>query len=256
MEIKRRDKAVYVSGGWQAYVGAGELIAAVYDGTSLSSNVLTLYDTASGATTEGGVAAPTLATWTQDSDAGTTVPVRTYADGRVVATVGTASANTHLGVPFSRGLFVNKTGDTTNNLALKFLIRPLIRKSVNLSLGGAGGAGQTVKVFDGPGILKAARIKTSQEAAAAGTADLLFRDGTASGSLRTLWTGTNYVTAGPSTLFPVTTTGIDDAGSAVTTAATGAYTNDGIAFVDGLWLNVAQGHATAVTYEIDCLIEG
>lgn len=249
---KLRSIATYTAGGWQAYQGPGVLTHAVYDGTGLSSNVLNLYDSANAQfSTE-----TSLSTWTTDTDFGTTVPVSVFLDGRVVATLGTASANTGFGIPFARGLFVNKTGDVTNNLALKFLIKPLIRKSV--TIGGLGAATGSINIFDGPGVIHGIRIRVSQAEVAAGTLDFLFKDSHIGGSGNTIITGTDYVTAGPRTLKPVTTTGVDDVGAAVTTAATGAYTNPGVAFVSGLNLSFTGANTTVgvSSADVDVLIEG
>lgn len=244
-KIKRRD-ATLVSGGWQAYVGAGTLVAAVMDGTSLSSNVITLYDSLRSSTSD-----DTIATWTQDTDFGTTVPVRTYKDGSVVATLATVSANTHAGIPFAEGLFLNKTGDTTNPAALKLLIKPLIKKVAQI---GKGATTDTNVMFRGPGILHGVRVRVFTPTPA--TLDILIKDGvTGTTSDRTIVTATDYATAGPKVWSPVTTTGIDDAGTAVTTAATGAYANDGVAFVDGLTVTTAQGSAASNNAQIELLIE-
>lgn len=250
-KFKRRDNATLVTGGWQAYIGSGTLVAAVMDGTDLSSNVITLYDSPRASTSD-----DTIATWTQDTDFGTTVPVRTVKDGSVVATLATVSANTHAGVPFADGLFLNKTGDTTHNAALKLLIKPLIKKRIQI---GHGATTDTNVAFRGPGILHGVRIRLSPTAIALGTLDILIKDGTAgTTSDRTIVTATDYAnaTGGLGKIWsPVTTTGIDDAGTAVTTAATGSYVNDGVAFVDGLTVTSAQGSASGLNAEVDLLIE-
>ncbi len=253
--LRVKKNATLITGGWQAYNGPGTLLYAVMDGTSLSSNVLTLYDTDAGAITAGGppaVTAPTLATWTQDTDFGTTVPVAVFNDGSVVATLGTESADTKRGIVFANGLFLNKTGDTTHNADLTLVIKPLIKKSVQI---GSGATSDTVQGFDGPGILHGIRIRVAPHVVTLGTLDLTFKDGVAGGSLRTLSTATDYATAGPLTWSPVTTTGIDDAGSATTTAATGAYPNEGVCFIDGLWVVAAQASAAGLNAQVDLLIE-
>lgn len=247
MSLRTRTISTYLSGGWQAYKGPGTLLYATMDGTDLSSNVLTLYDSDRELTTD-----VTVATWTQDTDFGTTVPAAVYKDGSVAATLATVSANTKRGVPFFHGLFVNKTGDTTHNAALKLLIKPLIKKTVNL---GHGATTDSVRAFDGPGILHAVRLQLDPAVVNLATLDLLFRDGVTGGTLRTLSTATDYATAGPSVWSPVTTTGIDDAGTAVTTAATGSYTNEGPAFYDGLTIAMAQGSAAVRNAQLDLLIE-
>lgn len=243
MGAYKRRTTTLTSGGWQAYEGPGSLDFAVMDGTSLSSNVLTLYDSRRESTSD-----PLISTWTQDTDFGTTVPVAVYRDGSVVATMATQSANTHRGVCFADGLFINKTGDTTHTAALSLLIKPLIKKSVNI---GHGATSDTQRAFTGPGVLRAIKLTLAQETVALGTLDLTFKDDT-----RTIVTATNYATQGPAIWHPVTTTGIDDAGSAVTTAATGAYTNEGVAFLDSLNVVAAQGSDAVVNAQIDLLIEG
>ncbi len=247
--IKQRTNTALVTGGWQAYIGAGTLLYAFMDGTSLSSSVLTMYDTEQGQITTSGVAAPSINVWTQDTDFGTTVPVACYKDGSVVATLATVSANTHFGVPFADGLFVNKTGDTTHNASLKFLIKPLIKKTVDL---GRGATTDEHTVFSGSGIIHGIRLRLGVATVNLATADLLVKDGSGG---NTLITATNYATAGPSIWSPVTTTGIDDAGTAVTTAATGAYTNPGVAFFKGVHLSLAQGSAAEQNMKVDVLIE-
>jgi hypothetical protein len=215
------------------------------DGTSLSNNVLTLYDTANGSITQPYVP-QTVATWTQSTDFGATVPAACFKDGSVVATLATLSANTKLGVPFADGLLVVKSGDVTNAAVLKLGISPLIKKSINLS----GEAG-TVPVFDGPGIVHAVRI-TLPSGATTGS-DITFTDGA-----NTVITASNYGAAGnyyQKIWSPVTTTGVDDAGSAVTTAATGAYTNQGVAFFTNLKCVLAQGTASNLEGHVDVLIE-
>lgn len=247
MSIRTRTISTYVSGGWQAYEGPGTLLYATLDGTSLSSNVLTLYDSDRQSTSD-----PTISTWTQDTDFGTTVPAAVFKDGSVAATLATVSANTKRGVPFVKGLFINKTGDTTNNAAIKLFIKPLIRKTFNI---GHLATTDSIRLFDGPGILHAVRLQLDQAVATLGTLDLLFRDGVTGGTLRTISTATNYATLASTVWSPVTTTGVDDTGAAVTTAATGAYVNEGPAFWDGLTLESAQGSATVRNAQLDVLIE-
>jgi hypothetical protein len=240
--MKKRTTTL-TTGGWQAYEGAGVITHAVMDGTSLSSSVITVYDSNNGSSTN----RPTIATVTQDTDSGTTVPVTTFRDGSVVATMATESANTHQGWEFFNGAYLVKTGDTTHTAALTLLIKPLIKKTVNL---GHGAATDSQRLFTGPGILRAIRISGSQAAAAITTTDILFKDVT-----RTLITATDYATQTLKNWYPVTTTGIDDAGTAVTTAATGSYTNPGVAFLDSLDVTLAQGATTGVNYKVEVVIE-
>jgi hypothetical protein len=242
--IKRRDATwTTAGGGKQVYIGPGTLLYAVMDGTSLSSNVLTLYDSDRANTAD-----PTIATWTQDTDFGTTVPVTCFGYGSIVATMATEAANVHVGIPFANGLYIVKTGDTTHTAACKFLIKPLIKKSCNL---GHGATTDSQRLFTGPGILHAVRISVPDVTVrATGTLDVVFKDST-----RTIWTATDYVTEGPSDWFATTTTGVDDTGTARTTAATGSYANPGIAFVDSLNVTAAQGDASYLNAQIDALIE-
>lgn len=241
--MKRRTITTYVSGGWQAYMGPGVITHAVMDGTSLSSNVLTLYDSDNGSSSN----IPTIATWTQDTDFGTTVPTTCFRDGSVVATLATESANTHLGLECFDGVYIVKTGDTTHNAAITLLIKPLIKKSVNV---GHLATTDTQRLFTGPGIVRAIRLVPGYEAVALATMDLTFKDGT-----NTLITATNYATSGVKNWYPVTTTGVDDAGTAVTTAATGAYTNTGVAFVTSLDVAMAQGSSAARNAQVEVLID-
>ncbi len=243
--VKRRTKTL-TTGGWQAYTGAGVLRYAAMDGTSLSGNVLSLYDGSA-------VTDPLAATWTIDTDFGLTAPDGVFRKGSIVATMGTTSANTHRGVPFARGLFVNKTGDTTHTALLDLIITPLINKSVNI--GGKALTTDSVKLFDGPGILHGVRITVDAAEVSLGTVDFTFADSGAAD--RTIWTGTNYVTAGPALIAASTTTSIDDAGTERTTAATGTYPNEGIAFLDGLKISLAQANAGAGvrSCQVECLIE-
>jgi hypothetical protein len=248
--IKKRSTLALTSGGWQAYEGAGTVLFAVMDGTSLSSSVLKLYDSTRQRNTD-----PRVGIWTQDTDFGTTVPVAVFSSGRIVATMGTTSADTHRGIPFANGLYVEKTGDTTHALDLTLLIKPLIKKSIDV--GGQGAATHAVSVFDGPGVLHAVRVKTDPADVSLATGDIVIKDSNVTGTGNTLWTGTDFTTAGPTVLFASTTTGIDNAGTAATTAATGAYANEGIAFLKGLHVAAAGLNTTAGvrSYEMDFLIE-
>jgi hypothetical protein len=240
--MKKRTTTL-TTGAWQAYEGPGVITHAVMDGTSLSSNVLTLYDSNNGSSTN----RPSIAVWTQDTDFGTTVPVTCFRDGSVVATMATESANTHLGLECFDGIYVVKTGDTTHTAAITLLIKPLIRKTVSIN---HGATTDSQRLFTGPGILRAVRTKLSYGAVALGTLDLLFKD-----SSRTILTATDYANSAVKNWYPVTTTGVDDAGTAVTTAATGAYTNPGVAFIDSLDITVAQGSAAFGSGKIEVLIE-
>src|SRR5258706_11730719 len=162
--VKRRTKTL-TTGGWQAYTGAGVLRYAAMDGTSLSGNVLSLYDGSA-------VTDPLAATWTIDTDFGLTAPDGVFRKGSIVATMGTTSANTHRGVPFARGLFVNKTGDTTHTALLDLIITPLINKSVNI--GGDALPTDSVEPVDGPRNLQAGRITAAAGEGSLRTGGLTF----------------------------------------------------------------------------------
>ena len=76
------------------------------------------------------------------------------------------------------------------------------------------------------------------------------------GSGNTIMTKTNYGYAAETVRPVVTLTGMDEGGTAVTTAATGAYASPGLFFATGLNVSVqqAQGAASAI-YQFDFLIE-
>jgi hypothetical protein len=244
----------YISGGWQAYEGAGLLRALVLDHVSTSGNVLKAYDTASGNTS-----APQLFTRTSETDAGTTIPITMYTDGDLPA--GTSTDNVKAGIPFARGLFFNKTGDTTNDLRVIAFITPLIKKSVNLGwVSGAAGSGVgAASVFSGPGLLHGIRIKA--DTLNPSTADFLVKDspiiqqaaGTGSGNQ--LLIKTDYTYAAEAVRPVVTLTGCDEGGTAVSTAATGAYASPGIFFTTGLNVTMTGGNVQTAAYQMDFLIE-
>lgn len=243
--VKRRD-TLLTSGGKQLYEGAGLLVAAVLDyNASASSTVITMYD---GNSTAGSQ----VYTRSSDTDAGTTVPVTLYTDGDLVA--GTSTDNVKVGIPFANGLFLNKTGDTTHEDSYKFFIIPLIKKSVNVTTAGSAGSGAgAATVFAGTGLLHGWRIRS--DILTPSTTDITIKDSPIAGSGGVLMTKTNYAYAAPATRAVVTTTGSDEGGTAVTTAATGAYASPGIYFTIGLNVNVAQANAQDAVYQFDFLIE-
>lgn len=216
------------------YEGPCELLGLAYDaGASSSSATLTLKEKDS--------AGLTKYTVSGDTDIGLTVPVRIFHDARLIA--GTATAGVGHGVAFFEGIYATLAGDSsaTTNSVLTVWLRPLIYKKVQLS-----GVTDAAVVFQGDGRLKGARADYS--AGTANTADLQIRQGvgisagagtgaalTVVSNSTTDWAAVNQQL--------VTTTNHDEAGSAVTTAATGAYANDGILFKDGLTVGVAQGTA-------------
>ncbi len=246
--IKRRDVTI-TSGGFNVYQGAGVLMGAVFDhNASSSSNVVTLYDSDNNFST-----AIQLYTRSSDTDAGTTVPVRMFTDGDLVA--GTSTANVRLGMVFANGLYLTKTGDTTHSDVYKFFIKPLIKKSVNITTtGSAGSAAGSASVFVGSGLWHGWRIKA--DILNPTTVDITVKDSGITGSGGTLMTKTDYGYAATATRPVVTTTNLDDAaGATVTTAATGSYCNDGIIFTTGLSVTLAQANAMDAAYQIDFLIE-
>ena len=236
------------TGGAQVYEGAGLLVGVVFDHHASSSGcVQTFYDSGNNASTT-----TQIYTRTSDTDAGTTVPVQLYTDGDLVA--GTSTANVKAGIPFAQGLYVTKTGDTTHADVWTFLIHPLIKKSVNIATAGsAGSASGGASVFQGPGILHGIRIDC--DAATPSTADITVKDSAIVGSGNTILTKTNYGSTTIATRPVVTLTGSDEAGNAVSTAATGAYASPGIMFLSGLNVNVAQSNALDRSYSMDFLIE-
>lgn len=244
--IKRR-QATLTSGGWQAYEGAGVLMGAVIDYAAASSGcVLTAYN---GTSTSG----IQVFTRSSDTDAGTTVPIGLYTNGDLVA--GTSTDNVKSGIPFATGLFINKTGDTTHTVDITLFIKPLIKKSSQVTTSGsAGSASGGATVFSGPGLLHAVGIR-SDIISAVSTADITVKDSPIVGSGNTIWTKTNYGYAADAIRPVVTTTNADEGGTAVTTAATGAYASPGILFTTGLNFNVAQANAGDVTYAFSFLIE-
>ncbi len=253
--ISKTVPATWLTGGWQAYEGPGLWTAMVIDFISTSSNVLTAYDNFNSAT------GPQLWTLTSDTDVGTTVPITMFTDGDLPA--GTSTANVKVGIPFAKGLFINKTIDTTNDVKMSVFIKPLIKKTVNVMwLSGAAGSGiGAASVFDGPGILHGYRVKANTLTPS--TTDFLLKDsplasptaGTGSGN--TIMTKTNYGYAAEAVRPVVTLTGTDEGVTgAVTTAATGAYANMGIHFTTGLNVSVQQAQGvTGTIYEFDFLIE-
>ncbi len=249
----KTNPGTYITGGWQAYEGPGLLVALILDHISTSgTNVLTAYD---GNSTSG----VQIFTRASDTDAGTTIPITCYTDGDLPD--GTSTANVKAGVPFAKGLFFNKTVDTTHDLKVTAFIKPLIKKSVNLSyVSGAAGSGiGSATVFDGPGLLHGYRVKS--DILNPSTADFIFKDsaitapaaGTGSGNQ--LMIKTDYAYAAEAVRPVVTLTGVDEGGTAVSTAATGAYASPGIFFASGLNVTLTGGGTNNVPYQFDFLIE-
>jgi hypothetical protein len=249
----KTNPGTYITGGWQAYEGAGLLRALVLDHISTSgTNVLTAYD---GHSTSG----PQIFTRASDTDAGTTVPITLYTDGDLPA--GTSTDNVKVGIPFARGLFFNKTVDVTHDLKVTAFITPLIKKSVNLgwATGAAGSGVGVASVFSGPGLLHGIRIKS--DTLNASTTDFIVKDspiiqpaaGTGSGNQ--LLIKTDYAYAAEAMRPVVTLTGSDEGGTAVSTAATGAYASPGIFFTTGLNVTLTGSNVQNAVYQMDFLIE-
>jgi hypothetical protein len=114
-------------------------------------------------------------------------------------------------------------------------------------------------VFDGPGLLHGIRIRC--DIANPSTADFIVKDsaitapaaGTGSGNQ--LLIKTDYATAAEAVRPVVTLTGMDEGGTAVTTAATGAYASPGIFFASGLNVTLTGGGTGEAPYQFDFLIE-
>lgn len=191
-------------------------------------------------------------TQTGNTDLGTTVPVRLHGDARLIA--GTATAGVGLNLPFFDGVFAEVTLDVAGPQSVRIILRPLIKKSVGVVTVGADGAAVgSANIFSGPGRFKAARVDYGQDVPS--TTNTQFRDGVAIGG-RALTVATDVNTDWAAVdQSVVTTTGEDEAGAAVTTAATGAYANDGVLFYEGLFVNILEANAD-LTAQIDCLIEG
>ena len=215
-----------------AFPGCFELVAISADyGTSASGSVLTIKEKDSD-----GLTKFTIST---DTDFGTTVPLRIFHDARLIS--GAATAGVGLNPVFFEGVYVSLTAPSaTTNSQVTLWLRPLIYKKVQVT-----GVTDAKVAFNGPGLLKGARVNYT--GADTGT-DIQISDTvtitagapaaphlTVVGNTVTDWAAVNQQL--------VTTTNTDEAGTGVTTAATGAYANDGIAFRTGLTVGVAQGTA-------------
>ena len=244
---KHKVRTVTVTtGGAQIYEGAGLLVAAVFDHhASASGTIVKLYD---GNSTSG----IQVFTRSSDTDAGTTVPITLYTDGDLIA--GTSTDNVKVGIAFANGLFLNKTGDTTHADVYTFVIVPLIKKSVQVTTTGSAGSGAGgASVFAGAGLLHAVRIKA--DTLTPTTADIQIKDSPIVNAGNALTVKTNYGYAAEAVRSVVTLTGADEGGTAVLTAATGAYASRGVHFLLGLNVNIAQANAQDAAYQIDFLIE-
>ena len=252
--IKFRQKSLGISAEpgagatYQFATGAGILLALTAD-FHASADAGTVVDIHDGFGTGG----PKIYTQTGATDLGTTVPVIIQGDADLVA--GTATAGVSTGVIFTRGLFVNVTLDVTGPQVLSLWYKPLVKKSVNVTTTGAAGAGAgQAQIWQGPGLWHGYAITLNPLSPS--TFDLVFRDAITDAA-PTVMTKTNYATTpGTYTLRDVvTTTGEDEAGTAVTTAATGAYNNHGIYLRTGLRAVVAQSDAFDNAVTIDAVFE-
>ena len=231
----------------QLWQGPGILLAMSLNRTDSSGLVTTIYDSATGDS-----AAPTIYTQTGDADLGLTVPVVLYGDADLVA--GTSTAGVGPGLIFADGMFLVNSGDTTDTaVAYTFWVKPLIKKSVNV---GNASATVTSPIWHGPALWHGYRIKLDPASATLGTLYITFTDEASPGdSGPTVMTKTNYATLGPTLRKVTTTTGEDEAGAAVTAAATGSYGTPGIYLRDGLSVNIAQASSVTREVELHCLFE-
>lgn len=222
MSVRLRDRTLTATvASWLYYEGPGQIEALKVDVTGSGDERVKIYD---GRSTSGVLVWDSAAAV---ADLGTTVPARVFTNASIVA--GTDTADAHLGIPFGDALFVDVTGLTgVETCLVTILLRPL--KAV-----------ASTSTLDGPGLLYGIKAY----AGAAGT--IVLKDNAISNTGNQLFT--KALTA--STVVPVATTSnvADDADTTVTTAATGAYSNNGIAFFTGL-------NATGVTAgRVDLLFE-
>lgn len=233
----------------QIYVGAGAVLAVALDRTDSSGLVTNFYDSARGSASD-----PSIYEQTGDLDLGQTVPVFLQGDADLVA--GTATAGVGQALIFTDGLYVvNKTDTTDVAVKWEFWIKPLIKKSVNIRTTGAAGSGVgEAQIWQGPGLWHGYAIKLDPDSPS--TFDLVFRDAITDAA-PTVMTKTNYTTTPGTKVLRkvVTTTGEDEAGAAVTAAATGTYGNAGIYLRTGLRAVVAQSNAFDNAVSIDALFE-
>jgi len=246
------------------HVGPGVLIglSVNYDAAANANTTLKMYDTVRPPGTAVGAASVDPAIFvgtTINTDFGTTAaPNRCFTDGDLVA--GTSTANVKLGIPFAKGLYVVVGADVTGPQVVTTFVRPLIAKSANVkTAGSAGSATGSKTLFTGPGLLHGLSIQT--DPAAPSTLDFLLKDGLAdeiagTGAGNTLLTKTDYgAVVGRAVRPVVTTTNVDDVQATVTTAATGAYANDGILFGTGVCVTVTGADALDRALKIIALIE-
>lgn len=233
----------------QVYEGPGVLLAMALNRTDSSGLVTTIYDSARGSTAD-----PSIYAQTGDTDLGQTVPVVLQGDADIVA--GTSTAGVGPGLIFTDGLYLVNTGDTTDTaIGYKLWFKPLIKKTINIATTGvAGSATGAAQIWQGPGLWHGYGI--TLDVLSPSTLDIVFRD-SITDAAPTVMTKTNYTTTpGVKVLRKVaTTTGEDEAGAAVTTAATGSYGNPGIYLETGLRAVLAQGDALTRAVTIEALFE-
>ena len=236
-----------VAAGFQFLEGPGVVLGMAVDfhASAAAGTVLTLWD---GFNTSG----TQLYTSTGNTDIGTTVPVRLFQNGRLIA--GTSTNNTHAGLPFFDGVFANIATDTTGPQSVRLWIKPLTRKTAQFATtGSAGSAAGGVTLWTGAGILHAARVLYDPNTPA--TADLTFYDGTStSGRALTAVANTNTSWTTSANQALNTTTCQDETGAALTCAAN-AHENDGILFYTGLHAAIAQSDALSRAVSVEALIE-
>ena len=219
----------------QEFPGCYELVGISADyGDSASGSVLTIKEKDSD-----GLTKFTIST---DTDFGTTVPLRIFHDARLIS--GAATAGVGLNPVFFEGVYVSLTAPSaTTNSQVTLWLRPLIYKKVQLT-----GVTDAKVAFQGSGMLKGARVNYGSDVDTG--ADIQISDTvtitssapaaphlTVVGNTATDWAAVNQQV--------VTTTNTDEAGTGVTTAATGSYANDGVCFRTGLTVGIAQGTALA-----------
>lgn len=243
--------------GFQFYTGAGILLAlsADFSASADAGTVVDIYDGVASTGNTVPVAARRTLIYTQtgNTDLGTTVPVVLQGDADLVA--GTATAGVGTGLIFTDGLFVDVTLDVAGPQNITLWIKPLIKKSVRITTTGAAGSGAgAAQIWQGPALWHGYAITLNPLSPT--TTDIVFRDAITDAA-PTVMTKTNYATTpGVKVLRKVvTTTGEDEAGAVVTTAATGAYNNPGIYLRTGLRAVIAQSDAFDDAASIDAVFE-
>lgn len=242
-----------IGAGTQIVDGPGEVLglAVDYAAAADAGTVFSLSDGKSSAATTATTSLAQLLTITGATDLGTTVPLRTYMNGRLIS--GTSTANVHAGYVFFDGLFANIATDVSGPQVVRIWYRPLIRKDGNItSTGSAGSAAGGTTLFSGPGLLKAAR--TVFDPNTPGTADIQIYDGlSTSGRALTLVSNNTAGWAAASLRALSTTTGIDQ--SATVTTAANAHENDGILFYSGIHVGIAQSNSATRDASVQILVE-